>query len=194
MANIAQDPEQAQNPQSFSPLQKKEVFLRDAFLFLREGTLPPNPRIGRAKARADAAFRSRVKLSKLEVVVDGGSEVLVKQPDFRRVLWAEERFQAVEDIHKGEGHYPGSCEKTRVKVQERYWFPQLTEFVSEMVKRCSLCQFEKAGKAPRSDREIHPTPPTAPFYRVHVDTAGRFPTVVRFRAISIRRCCGRLCD
>ena len=43
-----------------------------------------------------------------------------------------------------------------------------------MVRRCPECQFEKAGKAPRSDRELHPTPPTSPFYRVHVDTAGRF--------------------
>src|SRR3569833_313807 len=174
VANSAERTGHAQKPKKKTKQQKKEVILRDAFSFLRDGTLPPNSRVGRAKARANAKFRSRVKANKLELVIDGGAEVLVKQPDFRRVLWAEERFQAVEDIHKGEGHYPGSCEKTRVKVQERYWFPQMTVFVSEMVKRCHLCQFEKAGKAPRSDRDIHPTPPTAPFYRVHVDTAGRF--------------------
>src|SRR3569623_1747528 len=172
--NSAQKPGHVPVPEKLSTLQKKEIFLRDAFIFLRDGELPTEGLTGRSEKEKSRVFRRRVEKAGLDLVFDGGKAVLVKNPDLRRVLWAEERCQAVEDIHKGEGHYPGSREKTRVKVQERYYFPQLTEFVTEMVKRCHLCQFEKAGKAPRSDREMHPTPPTAPFYRVHVDTAGAF--------------------
>ena len=176
------------NSSSFTLLQKKEWFLRNAFWFLKDGVVPPTSKTGPAKAKAEKRFRERVKSAKLTLVWDGNKEVLVKRQDLRRVLWADERFRAVVDIHQGEGHYPGSREKTRVKVQERYWFPQLTLFVSEVVKRCTECQFEKAGKAPRSDREIHPTPPTAPFYRVHVDTAGRFEPsgVEQYRHVGVQ--------
>lgn len=161
-------------PAWFSFLQKKELFLRRAFAYLTSGTLPSTSKVGRVKSEANREFRRRVTRWKLHLVETPDGPVMVQGPDSRRVLWAEERFQAVADIHRGEGHYPGSREKTRVKVQERYFFPQMREFVEQCVKRCDDCQFEKAGKAPRNDRDLKPTPPTAPFYRVHVDVAGPF--------------------
>jgi hypothetical protein len=108
----------------------------------------------------------------------------------RRVLWGEERFQAVQSIHEGEGHC-GGFEKTRIKVAQRYWFPSLTTFVRQYVRHCDLCQKENAGKAPRCDREIFPTPPTAPWFRVHVgvDLCGPFepsgPLKYRYVAVAV---------
>jgi hypothetical protein len=53
----------------------------------------------------------------------------------------------VQALHEGEGHY-GGAEKTRLKVADRYWFPQLTDFVREFVK---LVMFVK-----RSEWELRP--------------------------------------
>jgi hypothetical protein len=91
----------------------------------------------------------------------------------RRVVWSEERFKVVQSLHEGEGHY-GGAEKTRLKVADRYWFPQLPDFVREFVKTCDVCQKERVGAAPRDDRDIFPTPPTAPWFRTHVDLCGPF--------------------
>lgn len=159
---------------NLTPLQRQESFLRSGFAYLLDGTLSPL-KPGQNSATARKELTRRIKRAQYVMLQNSENEkVLVKGSDARRVLWPEECFQAVTDIHEGEGHYPGSAEKTRCKVQDRYYFPQLTDFVRGLVKVCPTCQFEKAGKAPRSDRDIHPTPPTAPFYRVHVDTAGPF--------------------
>jgi hypothetical protein len=106
----------------------------------------------------------------------------------RRVVWGEERFKVVQALHEGEGHY-GGAEKTRLKVADRYWFPQLTDFVREFVKTCDVCQKERVGAAPRDDREIFPTPPTAPWFRTHVDLCGPFeesgPQKFRYIAVAV---------
>jgi hypothetical protein len=57
------------------------------------------------------------------------------------------------------------------------------------VRHCDLCQKENAGKAPRCDREIFPTPPTASWFRVHVDLCGPFepfgPLKYRYIAVAV---------
>jgi hypothetical protein len=106
----------------------------------------------------------------------------------RRVIWGEERFKAVQALHEGEGHY-GGIKKTRLKVADRYWFSQLSKFVNIFVKTCNVCQKERAGAAPRDDREIFPTPPTAPWFCTHVDFCGPFeetgPQKYRYIAVAV---------
>jgi hypothetical protein len=106
----------------------------------------------------------------------------------RTVIWGEERFKVVQALHEGEGHY-GGAEKTRLEVADRYWFPQLTNFVGEFVKTCDVCQKERVGAAARDDREIFPTPPTAPWFRTHVDLCGPFkesgPQKFRYIAVAV---------
>jgi hypothetical protein len=74
----------------------------------------------------------------------------------RQVVWGEERFKVVQALHEGEGHDHGGVNKTRAKVADRYWFPQLTKFVNEFVKTCNDCQKERVGAVARDDREIFP--------------------------------------
>jgi hypothetical protein len=107
----------------------------------------------------------------------------------RRVVWGEERFnKVVQTLHKGEGHY-GGFNKTRAKVADRCWFPQMTKFVNEFVKTCDVCQKERVGATPRDDREIFPTPPMAPWFCTHVDLCGPFeesgPQKYRYIAVAV---------
>ena len=81
------------NLDGFTLLQKKELFLRNAYWYLKEGTLPPKPTTRTNKADFGAAFRKRVKRSGLALVWDGHKAVLIKQSDLRRVSWEDETFK-----------------------------------------------------------------------------------------------------
>jgi hypothetical protein len=158
-------------------LREKEDFVRNAFLFLQDDVYPATNKVGHALSRFKDKFRKRC--APFRIFRQGDSDVFVRidpknpgQPP-RRVVWGEERFKVVQALHEGEGHY-GGVNKTRAKVADRYWFPQLTKFVNEFVKTCDVCQKEKGGATPRDDREIFPTPPTAPWFCTHVDLCGPF--------------------
>jgi hypothetical protein len=162
---------------AFAVWKEKEEFLRSAFLFLQDDVYPATDKVGRALNK----FRekSRKLCAPFHILRQGDYDVLVRidlgNPSSppRRVVWGEERFKVVQALHEGEGNY-GGAEKTRLKVADRYWFPQLTDFVREFVKTCDVCQKERVGAAPPDDREIFPTPPTAPWFRTHVDLCGPF--------------------
>jgi hypothetical protein len=153
-------------------LREKEEFVRNAFLFLQDDVYPATNKVGHALSRFKDKFCKRC--APFRIFRQGDLDVFVQidprnpgQPP-RTVIWGEERFKVVQALHEGEGHY-GGAEKTRLKVADRYWFPQLTNFVREFVKTCDVCQKERVGAAPQDDREIFPTPPTAPWFRKHVD-------------------------
>jgi hypothetical protein len=155
---------------AFAVWKEKEEFLRSAFLFLQDDVYPATDKVGRALNKFRENFRKRC--APFRILRQGDYDVLVRidpgnpSSSPRRVVWGEERFKVVQALHEGEGHY-GGAEKTRLKVADRYWFPQLTDFVREFVKTCDVCQKERVGAAPRDDREIFPTPPTAPWFRTH---------------------------
>jgi hypothetical protein len=164
-----QPAEEPSNPRSklarvHEVLREKEEFVRNAFLFLQDDIYPATNKVGHALSRFKDKFRKRC--ASFRIFGQGDSDVFVRidpknlgQPP-RRVVWGEERFKVVQALHEGEGHY-GGVNKTRAKVADRYWFPQLTIFVNEFVKTCDVCQKERVGAAPRDDRKIFPTPPTA---------------------------------
>jgi hypothetical protein len=89
-----------------------------------------------------------------------------------RVLWEEEVLPVLAETHEGGSHYPKDPSKFRVLVEERFWFPQITEVTKEYIESCPNCLKERAGHAGRTDREIYPAPPVDPFFRVHVDLMG----------------------
>jgi hypothetical protein len=173
-------------------LQKGEQFLRQAFQHLRDSSYPESHQVGKQLKRFCENFCKRCK--PFWLIQEGDKDVMVMinvgnlslKP--RRVLWGEERFQAVQSIHEGKGHC-GSFEKTRTKVAQRYWFPSLTTSVQQYVRHYDLCQKENAGKAPRCDCEMFPTPPTAPWFRVLVDLCGPFeplgPLKYRYIAVAV---------
>jgi hypothetical protein len=177
-----QPAEEPTNPLSGSEradgiLREKEEFVRNAFLFLQDDVYPTTNKVGRALFRFKDKFRKRC--APFRIFCQGASDVFMQidprnpgQPP-RTVIWGEERFKVVQALHKGEGHY-GGAEKTHLKVADRYWFSQLTNFVREFVKTCDVCQKERVGAAPRHDREIFPTPPTTPWFQPHVDLCGPF--------------------
>jgi hypothetical protein len=172
-------------------LREKEEFVRNAFLFLQDDTYPATSKIGQALSRFKDKFRKRC--APFRIFRQGDSDVFVridpKNPGHPpcRVVWGEERFKVVQALHEGEGHY-GEVNKTRAKVADRYWFPQLTTFVYEFVKMCDVCQKERVGAAPRDDRDNFPTPPTAPWFCTHVDLCGPFeesgPQKYRYIAVA----------
>jgi hypothetical protein len=132
-------------------LREKEEFVRNAFLFLQDGVYPATSKVGHALSRLKDKFRKRC--APFRIFRQGDSDVFVRidpknlaQPPCR-VIWGEERFKVVQALHEGEGHY-GGVNKTRAKVADRYWFPQLTKFVNEIVKTCDVCQKERVGAAP----------------------------------------------
>jgi hypothetical protein len=185
LPEVSQEPQPAEEPSNprselarvDEVLREKEEFVRNAFLFLQDDIYPANSKVGHALSRFKDKFRKRC--APFRIFRQGDSDAFVRidpknpgQPP-RRVVWGEERFKVVQALHEGEGHY-GGVNKTRAKVADRYWFPQLTKFVNEFVKTCDVCQKERVGAAPRDDREIFPTPPTAPWFRTHVDLCGPF--------------------
>jgi hypothetical protein len=91
-----------------------------------------------------------------------------------RVLWEHELFRVLKEVHKGWAHYPKDQRKFRTKVLQRFFFPQISEVTREFIHTCEGCQLEKAGVASRTDRDLHHTPPTGPYFRVHVDLCGPF--------------------
>jgi hypothetical protein len=124
-------------------LREKEEFVRNAFLFLQDDIYPATSKVG---PRFKDKFRKRC--APFRIFRQGDSDVFVRidpknqgQPP-RRVVWGEERFKVVQALYEGEGHY-GGVNKTRAKVADRYWFPQLTKFVNEFVKTCDVCQKER---------------------------------------------------
>jgi hypothetical protein len=165
--------EEPSNPLSareraFAVWKEKEEFLRNAFLFLQDDIYPATDKVGRALNKFRENFRKRC--APFRILRQGDYDLLVRidpgnpaNPS-QRVVWGEERFKVIQALHKGEGHY-GGAEKTRLKMADRYWFPQLIESVREFIETCDVCQKERVGAAPRDDREIFPTPPTAPWFR-----------------------------
>jgi hypothetical protein len=130
--------------------------VKNASLFLQDDVYPTTNKVGHALSWFEVNFCKRC--APFRTFWQGDSDVLcelilkTQGQSPRRVAWGEERFKVVQALHEGEGHY-GGINKTRAKVADRYWFPQLT---------CDVCQKEKGGAAPRDDREDFPTPPTAP--------------------------------
>lgn len=62
-----------------------------------------------------------------------------------------------------------------MKVEEiRFFFPQLSNVTAAFIDACPDRQKEKAGRAERTDREMNPSPPVSPFFRVHLDLCGYF--------------------
>jgi hypothetical protein len=115
-----------------STLQKGEQFLRQAFQHLRDSLYSKSDQMGKQLKRFRENFCKRCKSFRL--IREGDKDVMVRinvgDPSLepRRVLWGEERFQAVQSIQEGEGHC-GGFKKTHIKVAQRYWFPSLTTFV-----------------------------------------------------------------
>jgi hypothetical protein len=173
-------------------LERERGVLRSAFLFLQDDVYPATDKVGRALNKFREKFRKRC--APFCILRQGDYDVLVRidpgnpSSSPRRVVWGEERFKVVQVPHEGEGHY-GGAEKTRLKLVNRYWFPQLTNFVREFVKTCDVCQKERVGAAPQDYREIFPTPPTAPWVCTHVDLYGPFeelgPQKFRYIAVAV---------
>jgi hypothetical protein len=91
-----------------------------------------------------------------------------------RVHWEDELLPVLKETHEGWSHYPKDQSKFRIKVENTFFFPQLAEVTRNFILSYDTCQKEKAGLASRTDRDINPTPPTDPFFRVHVDLCGPF--------------------
>lgn len=69
---------------------------------------------------------------------------------------------------------PMAFEKTINKIQQSYWFPNMTSFVRKYVKACIPCGFSKQPSG-RKEGFLHPIPKTPiPFYCVHIDHLGPF--------------------
>jgi transposase InsO family protein len=84
-------------------------------------------------------------------------------------LWENEVFSTLKQVHEQWAHYLKDQGKFRVKIEERFFFPQLSELTRAFILACEDCQKEKAGRAERTDREMNPTPPVSPYFRVHLD-------------------------
>lgn len=90
------------------------------------------------------------------------------------MLWENEVFPTLKEVHEKWAHYPKDQGKFRVKIEERFFFPQLSDLTRAFILACENCQKEKAGRAERTDREMNPTPPVSPYFRVHLDLCGPF--------------------
>lgn len=95
-----------------------------------------------------------------------------KGTELLRVLWEDEVQPALLEIHEKGAQYPKDQGKFRQLVESVFHFPQLAVVTRAFLLSCDVCQKEKAGRAGRTDREIYPTPPVDPFFRVHVDLLG----------------------
>jgi hypothetical protein len=82
--------------------------------------------------------------------------------------------KSMKEVHEGWAHYPKDQRKFRTKISERFFFPQISEVTREFINTCEGCRLEKAGVASQTDRDLHHTPPTRPYFRVHVDLCGPF--------------------
>jgi hypothetical protein len=138
----------------------------DSFLRSDEKTYPGH--LTTSAKRRD--FRKKVK--QYTPIEDQLHKFRAHQPC--RVLWENEILPTLKEIHERWAHYPKDQGKFRAKVDNRFFFPQLIEITRHFILTCEVCQNEKAGRAGRTDREIHPASPVSPFLRVHVDLTGPF--------------------
>jgi hypothetical protein len=90
-------------------------------------------------------------------------------------------------LEEGPAFQSPLCTRAGVRSLERE--RGVSNFVREFVKTCDVCQKERVEAAPRDDREIFPTPPTAPWFRTHVDLCGLFeesgPQKFRYIAVAV---------
>jgi hypothetical protein len=87
----------------------------------------------------------------------------IKKSDGQK-LRIHERFRVLKEVHEGWAHYPKDQKKFRAKISERFFFPQISEVTKEFISTCEGCQLKKAGVASRTDRDLHHTPPTRPYF------------------------------
>lgn len=141
--------------------------LHEIYHYLTTSELPPWVK----KATVRFNFKRRVK----DFTILNGDLYLRKKHQPCRVLWEGEVFPTLQKCHEEWAHYPKDKGKFRVKVEERFFFPQLSNITAAFIAACPECQKEKAGRAERTDhREMNPAPPVSPFFRVHLDLCGYF--------------------
>lgn len=146
--------------------QKDYQGLHEIHTYLKTGEVPSRVKGGTSRFNFKRKTRKFVLLE---------SELYLKRKHKPcRVLWEQEVFPTLESCHKEWAHYPKDKGKFRVKVEERFFFPQLSNVTAAFIAACPDCQKEKAGRAERTDREMNPSPPVSPFFRVHLDLCGYF--------------------
>ena len=146
--------------------QKDYQGLHEIFDFLKTSNLPARVKSANAKSN----FKRRAK----SFTVLNGELYLKRKHQPCRVLWEDEVLATLESCHKEWAHYPKDKGKFRVEVEERFFFPQLSNVTAAFISSCPECQKEKAGRAGRTDREMNPPPPVSPYFRVHLDLCGYF--------------------
>jgi hypothetical protein len=139
-------------------------FLHSLVDFFKEGKYPNDV--------VTATQRQNFRRRQGKFVFTDGVLYRKKGPERLRVLWEDEVEPALREIHEKGANYPKDQGKFRQLVESVFYFPQLAVVTRAFLLSCDAGQKENAGRAGRTDREIYPTPPVDPYFRVHVDLLG----------------------
>ena len=82
------------------------------------------------------------------------------------------RRQIVQEAHDKSGHF--GVEKTLTKINERFWFPGMSKYVTKYITSCVPCLYKKLSSG-QKERYLHPIQKEPiMFHTVHVDHLGPF--------------------
>ena len=153
---------------SFALEQDKDEFLRALRLFLLNRALPQNENLARLVTRsADDCF-----------VQDGVVwKRLDKQHNFRPVLLTPPHLKnkIISEAHGQElsGHF--GVLKTKEKILDSYFWPNMENDISDHLQKCHKCQMTKPNRNP--PQLLTPLPQcTEPNQRIHADLFGPLKT------------------
>jgi transposase InsO family protein len=153
---------------SYSLEQDKDEFLRALRLYLLNRNLPENENLARLVLRtADDCFvQNGVVWKRLD-----------KQHNFRPVMLVPPHLkdQIISEAHGQElsGHF--GILKTKEKILDSYFWPNMESDISDHLRRCRRCQMTKPNRNP--PQLLTPLPQcTEPNQRVHADLFGPLKT------------------
>jgi len=92
---------------------------------------------------------------------------------WKRVICKPDHEEIIRALHEGRAAGHLGKRITIKKIQDRYWWPKMTQAVEKFLSTCDPCQREKK---PKKAKDIYPIIATRPFQIVGIDHVGPLHT------------------
>lgn len=94
--------------------------------------------------------------------------VFCKQ-NLKDIIDADEQYRLAKSYHEGKSNHRGITE-TEKQIKRNYYWPNISNTVTEIINNCSSCQTNKYERHPNKQSLQFTPVPTKPFEIIHLDT------------------------